>query len=62
VRAARAAHARDVILQLSAGYNTVIGERGDTLSGDQRQRIAIDPRSSATPRFCSSTSRRYQLD
>jgi subfamily B ATP-binding cassette protein MsbA len=39
--AARAAHAHDFILNLSAGYQTRIGERGQTLSGGQRQRLAI---------------------
>jgi len=39
--AARAAHAHDFIIHLSAGYETRIGERGQTLSGGQRQRIAI---------------------
>jgi subfamily B ATP-binding cassette protein MsbA len=39
--AARAALAHDFIMELSAGYNTVIGERGVRLSGGERQRIAI---------------------
>ncbi|KPJ54010.1 hypothetical protein AMJ39_02300 [candidate division TA06 bacterium DG_24] len=41
VRAARAAHAHDFILDLPEGYQTVVGERGAKLSGGERQRIAI---------------------
>ncbi len=39
--AARAAHAHEFIAQLDAGYETMIGERGQRLSGGQRQRLAI---------------------
>jgi subfamily B ATP-binding cassette protein MsbA len=39
--AARAAHAHEFISTLSAGYETMIGERGQRLSGGQRQRLAI---------------------
>jgi ATP-binding cassette, subfamily B, bacterial len=39
--AAHAANAHDFIVRLEDGYDTVLGERGDTLSGGQRQRIAI---------------------
>jgi subfamily B ATP-binding cassette protein MsbA len=40
-RAARAAHAHDFIMELPAGYDTIVGERGIFLSGGQRQRLAI---------------------
>ncbi|MFD4944311.1 ABC transporter ATP-binding protein [Streptomyces sp. NPDC058239] len=41
VAAARAADAHDFIRLLPEGYDTVVGQRGRTLSGGQAQRLAI---------------------
>ena len=41
VLAARRARAHDFITRLPAGYDTLVGERGDKLSGGERQRVAI---------------------
>jgi subfamily B ATP-binding cassette protein MsbA len=40
-RAARAANAHAFIARLPHGYDTVLGERGQTLSGGERQRLAL---------------------
>ena len=41
IAAARAANANDFILAFPDGYDTMVGERGQTLSGGERQRISI---------------------
>jgi ATP-binding cassette subfamily B protein len=41
LEAARAANAHDFIVGFTDGYDTLVGERGQTLSGGERQRISI---------------------
>ena len=41
VAAARAARAHEFILRLPLGYDSLVGERGQSLSGGERQRISI---------------------
>ncbi len=41
VTVAKAAHIHDFIQSLSAGYDTWVGERGVTVSGGEKQRLAI---------------------
>ena len=51
MEAARLAHAHDFIMALPQGYQTVLGERGKTLSQGQRQLIAIARAALANPRI-----------
>lgn len=41
VEAAKAANAHEFIMRLPQGYETVVGEKGSTLSGGENQRLAI---------------------
>jgi ATP-binding cassette, subfamily B, bacterial len=41
IQAARAARCHDFILRLPDGYDSLVGERGQSLSGGERQRISI---------------------
>ncbi len=71
VAAARAARAHDFILALPDGYDSLVGERGQSLSGGERQRISIaralliDPRililDEATSAVDTETEREIQI-
>ena len=41
IEAARAANAHDFIVGFADGYDTMVGERGQSLSGGERQRVSI---------------------
>jgi ATP-binding cassette, subfamily B, bacterial len=41
LEAARAARVHDFVLKLPEGYDSLVGERGQSLSGGERQRVAI---------------------
>jgi ABC-type multidrug transport system fused ATPase/permease subunit len=41
IEAAKLANADEFIIRMPSGYQTFVGDRGDTLSGGQRQRIGI---------------------
>ena len=70
IAAARAAHAHEFILRLPQGYDSLVGERGQSLSGGERQRISIaralliDPRililDEATSAVDSTTEKEIQ--
>ncbi|MDX1964022.1 MAG: ABC transporter ATP-binding protein [Pirellulales bacterium] len=70
ITAARLANAHEFILRLSDGYDSLVGERGQSLSGGERQRISIaralliDPRllilDEATSAVDTETERQIQ--
>ncbi len=67
IAAARAARAHEFILQLPDGYDSIVGERGQTLSGGERQRVSIaralliDPRILILDEATSSVDTRTEI-
>ena len=51
IRAAKMANAHDFICTMPDGYNTYIGDKGYTVSGGERQRIAIARAILSNPRL-----------
>ncbi|RRD39745.1 ABC transporter ATP-binding protein [Leptotrichia sp. OH3620_COT-345] len=41
IEAAKSAHCHEFIMDLENGYDTIVGEKGSTLSGGEKQRISI---------------------
>jgi len=51
IHAAKLAHAHDFIMDLPQGYDTLVGDQGITLSGGEKQRIAIARAMIRQPQF-----------